>query len=151
MSLTLSCVQQICSRWLWKYVGKHTEKLYKYMHNYWKELKTLRRNCLFWTISVCFTMFSNVGCCRGFIKSLYICWKALTVDVNPKLYIYRTFFHILISFEYPVVCIQKTYFNEIMFLSTNNIAFNPVFTLFHILKIFSRQTLKIQTKIWLIY
>ena len=38
---TLIHIQQICSRRLWKYLGKHTEKLYKCRHNYWKELKTL--------------------------------------------------------------------------------------------------------------
>ena len=70
-------------------------------------------------------MFLNVGSCRCVRKSLYICWKGLAVDVNPKLYIYRIFFHILISFEYPVVCTQKTYFNEILLLSTNNIVFYP--------------------------
>ena len=39
--LTLSLIQPICSRWLWKYLSKYTEKLCKCRYNYCKELKTL--------------------------------------------------------------------------------------------------------------
>ena len=39
--LTLSHIQQICSRWLWKHFGKNTENAHKCRYNYWKELKTL--------------------------------------------------------------------------------------------------------------
>ena len=39
--LTLSHIQQICSRLLWKNLGKNIENLYKSRYTYWIELKTL--------------------------------------------------------------------------------------------------------------
>ena len=41
--LTLSHIQQICSRRLWKHPGKNMENPYKWGYNYWKKLKTSRQ------------------------------------------------------------------------------------------------------------
>ena len=67
LTLTLSHLQQIRSRWLWKHLDKNTENFYKWKFDYWKSLKHYgkRRNCLFRPISLVFTMFSKDVCCRG--------------------------------------------------------------------------------------
>ena len=59
---TISHIQQIWSRRLWKLLGKNTETLYKCRYYYWKELKTLwQKNKLL--------VLSNFYFCHNVFKS----------------------------------------------------------------------------------
>ena len=58
--LCLSLIQQICSRRLWRYLGKHTEKcinVCKITETSWNHFCGKRRNCLFWAILTFVTIF----------------------------------------------------------------------------------------------
>ena len=73
--LSLSHIQQICSRRFWKHLDKTMEILWKWKYNYWKELKTLwQKNKILVLInfSFCHTIFSKVVCCRRVRKRLHM-------------------------------------------------------------------------------
>ena len=75
----LSHIQQIGSRWLWKYLGKHMEKLYKCMYINWKRVENILTNkeiaCFeqFLLLSQCFQMLSVVEV----LESVYM-WERVT-------------------------------------------------------------------------
>ena len=60
--ITLSLIQQFCSRRLWIYFVKKIENLYNWMDNLWLKVENIvakGRNCLFWAISSLVTLLSK--------------------------------------------------------------------------------------------
>ena len=72
--LTLSHIQQRCSRRLWKCLLKHMKNPHKWRYNNWRSWKHcgIRINCSLQPISSFAKMFSKVVCCRVVKERLYV-------------------------------------------------------------------------------
>ena len=74
VSLTLSHIQQICSRWLWKHTRIFLKTRFKWKYNYWIELKTWLQKEKLLILSnffFCLHVFKKAGCSSGVRKCLY--------------------------------------------------------------------------------